>query len=67
MKKLTLALAGGTALVAASLGLATPALAAPAGGATQYTGSVAATHYSVPLDCGVHVVYQGSLVDVNWC
>ena len=50
MKKLTFALSAGTALAAATIGLAAPATAAP-----------------FPADCSVHVVYQGSPVDVQWC
>jgi hypothetical protein len=55
MKKLTFALSAATALAAATIGLAAPAEAAPLVGGP------------VPLDCSVHVWYQGSDVDVNWC
>jgi hypothetical protein len=52
MKKFTFALSAATALAAATIGLAAPALAAPA---------------PFPTDCSVHVIYQGNPVDVNWC
>jgi len=52
MKKLTFALSAATALAAATIGLAAPA-------------SAATTPF--PTDCSVHVIYQGSPVDVNWC
>jgi hypothetical protein len=55
MKKFTFALSAATALAAVTVGLAAPAVAAPA------------NHSSYPLDCSVHVVYQGSPVDVQWC
>jgi hypothetical protein len=69
MKKLTFALSAGAALVAATVGLAAPALATPSTVATaQYAASsVAAAHAPFPQDCGVHVLYQGSVVDVQWC
>jgi hypothetical protein len=66
MKKITFGLSAATAMVAATIGLAAPAMAAPlAGGPAQDT--VVANHSSYPLDCSVHVLYQGSNVDVNWC
>lgn len=52
MKKLTFPLSAATALAAAIIGLAAPASAAP----TPF-----------PADCSVHVIYQGSPVDVQWC
>jgi hypothetical protein len=69
MKKLTFALSAATALAAATIGLAAPALAAPsaAGPALDTVSSVGANHSSYPLDCSVHVLYQGSVVDVQWC
>ena len=69
MKKLTFALSAATVLAGATIGLAAPALAAPsaAGPALDTVSSVAANHSSYPLDCGVHVFYQGSVVDVQWC
>jgi hypothetical protein len=69
MKKLTFALSAATALAAASVGLAAPALAVPSAvdPAQGTVSSVAANQSSYPLDCGVHVLYQGSVVDVQWC
>jgi len=69
MKKFTFALTAATALAAATVGLAAPAMAAPSavGRAPAVVSSVADTHASYPLDCGVHVLYQGSVVDVQWC
>ncbi|HZA10159.1 hypothetical protein [Mycobacterium sp.] len=70
MKKLTLVLPVATALAAGTVGLAAPAMAAPSAGVpVQHTAnSVVVDHSSQPLDaCSVHVWYQGSLVDVNWC
>jgi hypothetical protein len=57
MKKVTGALAGAAAVAAVTIGLAAPAMAAPVG----------ADHGGFPQDCSVHVLYQGSNVDVNWC
>ena len=56
-KKTTVAMLAATALAALGFGLAAPAMAAPV--VTQTGGA--------PLDCSVHVNYQGSDVDVNWC
>jgi hypothetical protein len=68
MKKLTIALSAATALAAVTVGLATPAMAAPiTGPAPISVASVGATYGGYPLDCSVHVVYQGADVDVNWC
>jgi hypothetical protein len=70
MKKLTFALSAATALAAATIGLAAPAVAAPSavGPARDTVGSVAANHSIHPVDaCTVHVLYQGSVVDVQWC
>jgi hypothetical protein len=52
MKKLTLRMSAVAALVAATIGFAAPAVAAPG--------------YEL-ADCSVHVVYQGADVGVNWC
>ena len=52
MKKLTFALSAGTALAAATIGLAAPATAAAG---------------PFPADCSVHTWYQGAPVDVQWC
>ena len=69
MKKLTFALSAATALAAVTVGLAAPAVAAPsaAGPAQDTVSSVAANQTIYPLDCSVHVLYQGADVDVNWC
>ncbi len=56
-KKTTMAMSVATALAALGIGLAAPAMAA----------SVVTQHGGAPLDCSVHVLYQGSDVDVNWC
>jgi len=70
MKKLTFALSAATALAAATIGLAAPAVAATSAvGPAQDTVSSVAANYSIhPADaCSVHVLYQGSVVDVQWC
>jgi hypothetical protein len=70
MRKLTFALSAATALAAATIGLAAPAVAAPSAGAPLQgtVSSVAANPASYPVDgCNVHVLYQGSVVDVQWC
>jgi hypothetical protein len=56
MKKSRFVLSAATALVAATVGLAAPAIAAP-------------PNFGPPQDdpCTVHVLYQGSIVDVKWC
>ena len=70
MKKLALGLASAGAFAAITVGMAAPAFAA--------TGDVIRTHDAVystqtgtttyqPVDCHVHVNYQGSDVDVAWC
>jgi hypothetical protein len=70
MKKLALSLAGAGAFAAVTLGLATPAAAAAdyvvsSPDAVYSTQTHAAT--VTPVDCHVHVNYQGSDVDVAWC
>ena len=65
MKKFTLALPA-VALTALTIGLAAPA-AANAAISPAPTASIATIHGGYPLDCGVHVNYQGANVDVNWC
>jgi hypothetical protein len=70
MKKLTFALPAATALAAATVGFAAPAVAVPSavGPAQDAESSVAANQSVYPLDpCRVHVLYQGSVVDVQWC
>jgi hypothetical protein len=54
MKKIAFHLAGAGVFAAVALGLATPAFAA-----TDTTVQ--------PVDCHVHVIYQGNPVDVAWC
>ena len=51
MKKLTLTLSA-AGLAAAAIGMASPATADP---------------FSYQDPCTVHVLHQGSLVDVKWC
>ena len=55
MKKFALNLAGAGVFTAVALGLAAPAFAATDTATVQ------------PVDCHVHVIYQGSPVDVAWC
>jgi hypothetical protein len=70
MKKFTLGLASVGAFAALTLGLATPAFAAtdyvtPGHDAVYSTQTDSATVR--PVDCSVHVNYQGADVNVNWC
>ena len=65
-KKMTVTMLAGTALAALGIGLAAPAMASPGIGAVPVT-SVMTQHGGAPLDCSVHVLYQGADVDVNWC
>ncbi len=69
MTKLTLGLATAGTLAAMTIGLASPAMAAPRDAgqhdAVYVTDGHTATYQ--PVDCSVHVRYQGSDVDVNWC
>jgi len=70
MKKLTLGLASAGAFAALTIGLAAPAVATadyavPSHDAVYSTDTHGATVQ--PVDCHVHVNYQGSDVDVNWC
>ena len=70
MKKLALSLVGAGAFAAVTLGLATPAIAAtdyvtPGHDAVYSTQTHTTT--VTPVDCHVHVNYQGSDVDVAWC
>jgi hypothetical protein len=68
MKNLALGLATAGTFAAIAVGLAVPASAAET---TTVDHAVYATQThsaSVqPVDCHVHVNYQGSDVDVNWC
>ena len=69
MQKLTVALSGATVLAAAVIGLAAPAMAATPASPTPHPVTAVGTDqptYQL-VDCSVHVRYQGSDVDVNWC
>ena len=70
MKKFALTMASAGAFGAITLGLAGPAIAAP-DYVTPSHDAVYSTHSDSatirPVDCSVHVNYQGSDVDVNWC
>ena len=70
MKKLTLALATAATLAVMTVGVPAPAMAAPhpvgPGHDTVYSTDVHGATYQ-PVDCSVHVRYQGADVDVNWC
>jgi hypothetical protein len=70
MKKLALGIATAGTLAAMTIGLASPAMAAPrdvgpSHDAVYVTDGDTAAYQ--PVDCSVHVRYQGSDVDVNWC
>ena len=69
MKKLALGLATAGTRAAMTIGLASPAMAAPRDvgryDAVYVTDGHTATYQ--PVDCSVHVRHQGSDVDVNWC
>lgn len=65
-KKTTVAMLAATALAALGIGLAAPAMASP-GAVPAPATSVVTQHGGAPLDCSVHVHYQGDDVDVNWC
>ena len=68
MKKLAFSVASAGTFAALTLGLAGPAMAAPVTpnhDAVYSTDSHPATIR--PVDCSVHVNYQGSDVSVNWC
>jgi hypothetical protein len=70
MKKLTLGLATAGTLAAMTIGLASPAMAAsPYGGPSHDAVYVADDNTATyqPVDCSVHVIYQGNPVDVTWC
>ena len=69
MKKLALGLATAGTLAAMTIGLAGPAMAAPRDVAQYDAVYVTDGHTATyqPVDCSVHVRYQGSDVDVNWC
>ena len=66
MKKLALGLATAGTLAAMTIGLASPAMAAPRD-VGQYDAVYVTDGHTATVDCSVHVRYQGSDVDVNWC
>jgi hypothetical protein len=70
MRKLTLGLASAGSFAAITIGLAGPAMASPdyvvPGRDNVYSSNIHSGTVR-PVDCAVHVNYQGSLVDVNWC
>jgi hypothetical protein len=67
MKKLAVGLASAGVFATISLGLAGTASAAIP--ATPDHNAVSPAHGAAvqPVDCSVHVNYEGSDVDVNWC
>jgi hypothetical protein len=71
MKKLVLGMASAGVFAAISLGLAGPAMAAPADYVTPAHDAVYSTQSDSatirPVDCSVHVTSGGTDVNVNWC
>jgi hypothetical protein len=71
MRKLALGLASAGAFAAITIGLAGPAIASPdyvvPGGDDVYWTQPHPGTAIRPVDCAVHVNYQGSPVDVTWC
>jgi hypothetical protein len=67
MKKLAVSLANAGAFATIALGLAGPASAAVPASVNHDAVYSAHTAVVQPVDCHVHVNYQGSDVDVNWC
>ena len=70
MKKITLGLATAGAFAALTVGLATPAMAATATSTPAHAAVYVADDHTAtyqPVDCHVHVIYQGNPVDVAWC
>jgi hypothetical protein len=69
MKKFTLGVAAASAFTTLSLGMAAAAMAtrgvAPRHDAVYSRHSPTTTVH--PVDCSVHVNYQGSNVGVTWC
>ena len=68
MKKFAFSVATAGTFAAIGLGLAGPAMAAAV--TPNYDAVYSTNSHSVnirPLDCSVHVNYQGSDVNVNWC
>jgi len=71
MRKFALGLASAGAFTAITIGLAGPAMATPdnvvPGGDDVYSTNIHHGTHIRPVDCAVHVNYQGSPVDVTWC
>jgi hypothetical protein len=70
MRKLALGLASAGAFAAITIGLAGPAMASPDYVVPGHDNAYSTHSHSStvrPVDCSVHVNYQGSDVDVNRC
>lgn len=71
MRRFALGLASAGAFTAITIGLAGPAMASPdyvvPGGDDVYSTKIHPGTNVRPVDCAVHVNYQGSPVDVTWC
>jgi hypothetical protein len=71
MRKLALGLASAGAFAAITIGLAGPAIASPdyvvPSGDDVYSTNIHPGAIARPVDCAVHVNYQGSPVDTTWC
>ena len=71
MRKFALGLASAGAFAAITIGLAGPAMASPdyvvPSGDDVYSTNIHPGATARPVDCAVHVNYQGSPVDVTWC
>jgi hypothetical protein len=70
MKKLALGFATAGTLFAMTIGLASPALAAPRDSGPNYDAvyvTEGGTASYQPVDCSVHVNSGGTDVNVNWC
>ena len=71
MRKFALGLASAGAFMAITIGLAGPAMASPdyvvPGGDDVYSTNIHPGTNVRPVDCAVHVNYQGSPVNDTWC
>ena len=71
MRKFALGLASAGAFAAITIGLAGPAAASPdyvvPSGDDVYSTNIHAGSTTRPVDCAVHVNFQGSPVDTTWC
>ena len=68
MKKFAFSVATAGTFAAITLGVAEPTMAAAV--TPNYNAVYSTQSHSVairPVDCSVHVNYQGSDVNVNWC